>query len=372
MSGPPPTAGSPRAGPIRPRALTLAITGRCNLRCRHCLVESGPDSGLGHVAAETAMRVVRELAALGGEEIWLTGGEPLGHPRWSEILASCGRQGFRIVGLQTNGVLLGEPQVEILRELQLEALQIQVSLDGASPLTHDLVRGPGSFAGALAGIRRLAAAGLAGRVTIAFTEMRHNMEDLAPLLELVAALGLGRLRSATLVRSGRAASEPVAPPEPVQVEALLDRYLRDARFRALVERHGEIAAIEWWRNRSSPGTCCCTLGEHPYLAADGTIAPCALMRAEEFAVSGWPGKPLAVALGEGQASWSRLEALRRERPARLLDCRGCPGELHCAGGCMGRAHASSGELISVEDRCALRRAVYGHPGPEAITRRQAC
>jgi hypothetical protein len=45
---------------------------------------------------------------------------------------------------------------------------------------------------------------------------------------------------------------------------------------------------------------------------------------------------------------------------------------------MGRAHAASGDLLAVEDRCELRRAVYGwrgdvagRPEPLAVLRPRA-
>ena len=101
-----------------PTSLTLAVTGGCNLACAHCLVEAGPAIG-GHVPAPTVRRIVSEFAALGGEAICLTGGEPLLHPQWRELLASCREQpSFRSLSLQTNGTLIGDAQVRALQSLR--------------------------------------------------------------------------------------------------------------------------------------------------------------------------------------------------------------------------------------------------------------
>lgn len=345
-----------------PRALTLAITGRCNLRCRHCLVEAGP-AGTAHVGAERCRALIQELAALGGEELWLTGGEPLLHPQWAELLAFCWPQRFRTVGLQTNGALLGEEAVATLRALEQPGLAIQVSLDGASAWAHDRVRGAGSFARTRDGLLRLARAGLAGRTTIAFTEMRHNMGELPRLLELVEELGLRGLESATLLRQGRAgdvAGEAAAiePPEPGQLGQLLFRYHRDRAFRERYEAMGRIAAIEWWKGRGQRGGSCCRLGEHPYLSAGGVLYPCALYQAGEVAVPGAHARSLAGSLGLAASPWARARSLGRHRAALLPGCRGCPGERHCGGGCMGRAQAARGDPLAAEDRCELRRAAY--------------
>jgi radical SAM protein with 4Fe4S-binding SPASM domain len=343
-----------------PRSLTLAVTGGCNLACAHCLVEAGPAIG-GHVPAPTVRRIVSEFAALGGEAICLTGGEPLLHPQWRELLASCREQpSFRSLSLQTNGTLIGDAQVRALQSLRFDGLAIQVSLDGSSPATHDRVRGPGAFRRTLAGLRRLAAAGLGSHVSIAFTEMRHNVHDLPALLELVEVLGLRSLTSGTLVSRGRAAAaDDLAPPTPEQYRALLARYRDDPRFRALYDVRGNFAALEWWKHRRERGPECCVLVEHPFVTAEGTIYPGALLRADDFAVNGAFEKPLATALLEGVAPWRLLLEASRLRRSRLPECRGCDGEVHCGGGCMGRAHAASGELFALEDRCELRRAVYG-------------
>jgi radical SAM protein with 4Fe4S-binding SPASM domain len=163
----------------------------------------------------------------------------------------------------------------------------------------------------------------------------------------------------TLVRHGRAERGDLAPPTPDQYRGLLARHAADGVFRELCERLGEIAAIAWWRGREGVGPDCCTFAEHPYVTADGTVYPCALCRADDFAVSGALERPLAAALSEAIPLWSRLAQVKRLRRGNLDPCLECVGRLHCGGGCMGRAHAATGDLMAVEDRCELRKAVYG-------------
>ncbi len=357
-------AAMARAGLAAPRALTVAVTGRCNLSCTHCLVEAGRPACAPDVPAATLMRLVAEFAALGGRELWLTGGEPLLHPRFEDVLACCAAEPLERVVLQTNGTLLGDRQMRALRRRSPSGLTIQVSLDGASAAVHDAVRGAGAFGRVMDGLSRLHAAGLGPCVSIAFTELSHNLADLPALLELVERLGLGGLASGTLVADGRAAATGAASPSPADYEALLSRYHEDARFRARYEAHGTIAALEWWRGRDGPGEDCCTLAAHPYVTARGRLMPCALCRVDDARAPGVHDRPLAEALAARIPTWSRLLALRRRRRGSLPSCQRCPGLRHCGGGCMGRAHAASGSFLAVEDRCAIRKAVYQwHAGP---------
>jgi MoaA/NifB/PqqE/SkfB family radical SAM enzyme len=103
----------------------------------------------------------------------LTGGEPLCHPDWFRLLRCARDLDFPQLALQTNADLIRDDTAEALASLDFPGLSIQVSLDGATAASHDLVRGTGAFAGALAGLKRLVAVGLAPRLSLFLSEMRH-------------------------------------------------------------------------------------------------------------------------------------------------------------------------------------------------------
>lgn len=348
-----------------PRTLTIALTGVCNLGCSHCWVMAGESASAPHVPEETLARLVDEFAALGGEGVRFTGGEPLCHPAWLGLMQRARSAGLSGVSLQTNGMLLSSAAVAALRRFDFPGLSIQISLDGASAVTHDLVRGEGAFAAAVAGIRRLVDGGLARRVTIFFTEMRHNLQELPDLLELAHSLGVGGVVSGSLVLCGRAAEGVVAPPEAEHYHRLLDRFEADPRFRELYERIGTVAALEWGEGEALREECC-TFAENPYLTPHGLLYPCLMCHADPFAVSGVMEKGLAEAFAEGAPLWSALLEISRTRIEALAECRECPGRQKCAGGCMGRAWGSCGDLQAPDDRCQLRREVYWRQSPSAF------
>jgi radical SAM protein with 4Fe4S-binding SPASM domain len=344
---------------------TVMITNGCNLKCRHCWPESSPRHISQPVAGDALKKLFRELALLQVEEICLTGGEPLTHPDWLEILSYCCSQpGLKRVSLQTNGTLLDETAIEALGSIHFQGLFIQVSLEGAAAQTNDRVRGPANFERTLKGLKRLATAGMGKQTQVAFTEMQHNFADLPRLLEIVDSLGLGGLVSGTLVRQGRAAqNKKIKPPTPSQYRQLLDRYHSDPQFRPRYKRIGNIAALEWLAGRSNtlPQGCICM--QTLYINAQGRIYPCLMLPAVQFAVDGVYQRPLAEILRQAVPLWAQLPELNRRRSRELDPCKICPGRLHCAGGCMGRAYAATGDFMSVEDRCALRKTVYSWTPP---------
>lgn len=343
-----------------PKTLTLMITRSCNLQCAHCLLDCRPEIPPHAVPSGALYRIIRGFVRVGGEEILLTGGEPLLHPDWPAILSfACRQPELKEVGLQTNATLLTEAHVARLRAFDCGKLTFQVSIEGATAQTNDRVRGTESFERIIAGLRLLAEAGLADRIRVAFTEMQHNMEELPLVLELVEQLKIGRLVSGTLVPGGRAASgNELLPPTPDQYTRLLRSYTTDSRFASRYRERANISAIEWYRWRSEPSNHACSCVATPFINADGRFYPCVMLLCEEYSVLGAHDRSLEEMLLEGASLWAELPRINRQRRDELETCRHCPGKVHCNGGCMGRAYAAHGDFMFVEDRCALRQAVY--------------
>jgi len=114
------------------RSLRVSVTDKCNFRCRYCMPAEGLE-WLGRdeiLSYEEITRLVRVLAAMGVDEVRLTGGEPLVR-RDLPVLVSflSATPGVRDLSLTTNGVLLDRlagPLVEA------GLTRINVSLDSLS------------------------------------------------------------------------------------------------------------------------------------------------------------------------------------------------------------------------------------------------
>jgi MoaA/NifB/PqqE/SkfB family radical SAM enzyme len=149
-------------------ALWFQVTGTlCNLACRHCFNASGPrNPWLGCLGASVVRRYVAEAETLGVKEFYFTGGEPLLHPEIEALLEHA--LGAAPTTLLTNGTLVDEARADRLAAIASRSpysLEVRVSLDAPTAHENDAVRGRGTFAKALAAIRRLAARGLLPIVT---------------------------------------------------------------------------------------------------------------------------------------------------------------------------------------------------------------
>lgn len=344
-----------KAGLRPPKVLTIAITDKCNLCCSHCWLESNPSLFESRGSKNAIKRLIEEFATIGGSAIRLTGGEPLLHPDWLELISAIGAAKLTVL-LQSNGILFNTANIGALRELSLSQLKIQISLDGATRKSHDMVRGQGAFRQTLGGIQRLIDCGLGQSVSIFFTEMRHNLHELPELFALAGELGIGVVSSGCLVSGGRAKSAShIVAPGAEQYVSLLKRYETDLQFRDLYDNFGSVAALEWCPSRAVQGGC--SFVENPYLTTSGNLYPCLMCHSEDHSVSGVFKKGLSVALVEGVSLWADLQALSVKRTSQITECQRCEFLKSCAGGCMGRAWEAYGDLFAPDDRCQQRQVV---------------
>lgn len=114
-----------------PLILGLALTNRCNLRCRHCRIPARSSRDSGFLEITGVLDAYRER---GGRCLYLEGGEPFlwhdGEHRLEDVVQYAHDIGFLAVIVYTNGML----------SLETSADTVFVSVDGLEE-THDALRG---------------------------------------------------------------------------------------------------------------------------------------------------------------------------------------------------------------------------------------
>jgi len=137
--------GSEQVLPDRPIQLNIELTARCNLRCKMCYrsYENPGQYRSGELSLATVKKLALEARDLGISSLWLTGGEPLLHPSFPEVLECLSKCGFLDFWLVTNGLLLDEATSRLICESGITWLSI--SIDACTDLTYRRIRG-GSLA----------------------------------------------------------------------------------------------------------------------------------------------------------------------------------------------------------------------------------
>jgi MoaA/NifB/PqqE/SkfB family radical SAM enzyme len=173
---------------------------RCNLRCRHCYInpEQHGRNRLPRERLERWLKVFAERSP--GANLVLLGGEPTLHPDLPHAVRRARRLGFASITIDSNGYLFHD----ILdRVTPAEVDVFSFSLDGATAVTNDRIRGRGSYDVCINGIRQARAKGF--HTSLIFTVSRANLEELPAMGPLLAELGVVRFFIQVLGLRGKAA-----------------------------------------------------------------------------------------------------------------------------------------------------------------------
>jgi radical SAM protein with 4Fe4S-binding SPASM domain len=132
--------------------------------------------------------------------IALTGGEPFLKKELFPLLKYLEKSDHvSRVGILSNGTLLDNHIVSKLQTFS-KLYYVQISLDGASPKTHDAIRGDGSFEKAIHGIRLLKRNKI--KVRVMFTLHKKNMKEVPALIDLALREGVDALTVERFVPTG--------------------------------------------------------------------------------------------------------------------------------------------------------------------------
>jgi MoaA/NifB/PqqE/SkfB family radical SAM enzyme len=142
------------------RWIVFHVTERCSLDCRHCLRDPGKRPV--DLPLAVVEKALDEAAALHGiRHAGFTGGDPLLWPHLEGGIDAVARRGFT-----WHLVSSGRGFARLLDLLDAsparrEALTVvDLSVDGATPATHDAIRGEGSHREAMAAIAACSARGI--------------------------------------------------------------------------------------------------------------------------------------------------------------------------------------------------------------------
>jgi len=160
------------------RYLLLNITNMCNLKCKHCYLS---DTGKLEVDLDIFEKAVQQFEEMGGLKLIISGGEPLIHSRFWELMDILPSYELSVVIL-SNGTLIDNTTA---RKLSRYVHEVQISIDGIR--SHDLLRGKGSFARSMKGISNLNESGIP--VSIATMVHKFNIDEFDEMEKLFSKRG---------------------------------------------------------------------------------------------------------------------------------------------------------------------------------------
>lgn len=322
-----------------PLTLHLEIIDTCNLTCKHCFAGPLPRQQK-PLTLDELKTLFANMASIGTFRLGLTGGEPLLRSDLFAIIDLALAYGLSPC-LTTNGLLITE---EIAFELGKRQFGwLNVSLEGATPQTHDEIRGKGTFEKLL---KRLAILAEYTSFSLAFTIMRSNLGEIQTCAELAHRVGAQAAVFRPLYPVGMACTHPELMPTLTQyIEALEKLSTTQKSTFDFCNLHPwgpqtrvDSQSIIYDNFGCGAGNTVCSV------SAAGAVSPCSF---------------LGPAYTKGNVKEMSLEKIWHHSPVfnaiRSLPgndtCLSCNHYNNCSGGCRARALALNESINAVDPWC---------------------
>jgi len=161
----------------------IHITYECNAKCVHCAVPKFK----GALSLEDFKKIVDISKRSGVEYIILGGGEPLTHPDVIEMIHYVKDNDMK-VKIETNGKLLNKILLDKLKDI---IFQINISLDGLNPKTHNSIRLLDTFQNTIEAISYARKIGI--DVAIWSVVMKDNITELNQMITLLENVDIKKI-----------------------------------------------------------------------------------------------------------------------------------------------------------------------------------
>ncbi|WP_338748820.1 mycofactocin radical SAM maturase [Janibacter alittae] len=304
-----------------PICLTWELTYACNLECAHCLSSSGRRDPR-ELSTQECKEVIDELQRMKVFYVNVGGGEPTIRPDFWELLEYAVAHDVG-VKFSTNGARITPERAAFLTAT--DYVDVQISLDGATPEVNDYVRGPGSYDMAIRALENLQAAGFSdAKISVVCT--RQNIGQLDDFKALADRYG-ATLRLTRLRPSGRGADVwDELHPLPEQQRELYDWLVAHGEDVLTGDSFFHLAAF----GESLPGLNLCGAGRVVCLIDPiGDVYACPFAIHDQFHAGN-----LLTGGGFGEI-WRNSELFRELRsPQTGGACSSCSQYDSCRGGCM--------------------------------------
>lgn len=145
--------------PARLEIFQVNLGKLCNMTCRHCHVDAGPDRTDAMMDDATVAQVIAAIAKSSAHTVDLTGGAPELHPRFRDLVQAAKDAGKHVMNRCNLTVLLLPRNAGLVDWLAAREVEIVASLPHWRRPNTDAQRGDGVFERSIRALRVLNAAG---------------------------------------------------------------------------------------------------------------------------------------------------------------------------------------------------------------------
>jgi uncharacterized protein len=346
----------------------ILITQKCNLACRYCLAEAGPD--MPHMQTDVAYRAVDEAFSLPDQRplaIQLSGGEPLANfqlfkevVNYIQLKKRTSTHSVKIC-TQSNATLIDD---EISDFLKVNQIDIGISIDGPIHLqdqTRRMLGGRSSFDKTIRGIKTLRLHGIHFGIILVLS--RANVEFPEAIADFISSLEVTGIKINPISRIGDAQTDWAAMAiTNDQYFEFMNRFIRHTLDKGLRLREANLAEyLKYLVHRIHDYRCMrsnCGAGKSFFLVdAKGDVYPCA----HSAGIKEWRLGTVHDSQGDLVELGAKNAIVKRFKDRlvdKIPDTRFCPWRHFCEGGCAVNAHQTHGTIVSADSLCGFYERIY--------------
>lgn len=343
----------------------IQLTGRCNYNCLHCFNAKDNERLQSELSYEQLIDILDQAKDCGINAITITGGEPLIHRQFREIIQAIYERDMFVDELNTNGYFLTQDLFDFFKSIGCRPL-IKISFDGIG--YHDWLRNrKGAEAEALKAIRLSIENGFQVMAQIQIN--RKNVESILPTMEMMDAMGVETLRVIKTTDVPRWIGN--AEGESMDIAEYYDAAI--AIMKGYLAKPHRAGVIFWQFLRYNPAfkkleseAVSCQAGEYREslplcrgirgqiaIGANGNLYPCfqlsGYFEAHGTNIGNIFKTPLKDILQSNSDYFQYVDTRVAERLKHNPKCAACPHWQRCVGGCPALGYADTdGDILGID------------------------
>lgn len=294
--------------------ITLSLSRRCNLHCKHCCVSASASAD--ELDNDDYQKIVDKIISLHPDILVITGGEPLLRNNFKQIVDSFKLANITLC-LMTNGTLINANNVKYLTST---FDSIDISIDGYDEDSCALIRGKNTFSKVIYGIELLQKEGFYA-ITGSFVVTKTTAKDKGKFLSLCEEMKIKPIvRGFAPVGRGMDYQDDLTVP---------------SRFDDSDEISKAMTGIQQQEGRLTPDNCdlfvCDGAFSSYYIEYNGNIYPCPSFSEEEYKIGNIQiiDDLNAFFIKRTFTSESAYQRFFSYFPHKLAECKDCVCNLLC-------------------------------------------
>lgn len=317
----------------------IEITNKCNLNCRTCYNRSGLNCETRELSKSQILNIMDTLKQYGIKRLIFSGGEPVLHSEFDDILDIIINNQDYTFSIVTNGTIYCEKLINVYNNY--DNISLQVSLDGSSEAINSKTRGIGNFSKPIEFIKSLH--NQKNELLIKTVISQDNYGDVESFYRL--AVSLDAIPEYAFINpqgngSDGWQSRCISPQMKLKVIRLVNKLNDEYTVKAMLPLCTTSCPLS---NEDEPMSVC--------IKVNGSIHPCQLLYNNYFCM----GNVLKLNDMEFENQRKRISALVKERESTIYNCDKCLLGETCKKGCMAYAYDLYNDALACDSECDFRK-----------------